>query len=67
MDRLSDEDARILALERRVAVVSAAGTLFFGLCADRPSVEGLDLIAAGIDNELAGLLEQAGKPRRDTR
>jgi diacylglycerol O-acyltransferase / wax synthase len=39
----------------RVAVVSAAGRLSFGLCADADSVERLDLVADGIASELRAL------------
>ena len=40
----------------RVAVISAAGTMFFAFCADRDAVAGLDMLAAGIDQSLAELL-----------
>jgi hypothetical protein len=39
----------------RVAVISAAGRLSFGLCADAEVVERLDLVADGIDAELRAL------------
>jgi diacylglycerol O-acyltransferase / wax synthase len=39
----------------RVAVISAAGRLSFGLCADADAVERLDLVADGIDAELRAL------------
>jgi diacylglycerol O-acyltransferase / wax synthase len=39
----------------RVAVMSAAGRLSFGLCADADAVERLDLVADGIDAELQAL------------
>jgi diacylglycerol O-acyltransferase len=39
----------------RVAVISAAGRLSFGLCADADVVERLDLVADGIDAELRAL------------
>jgi diacylglycerol O-acyltransferase / wax synthase len=39
----------------RVAVVSAAGRLSFGLCADADAVERLDLVADGIAAELRAL------------
>jgi WS/DGAT/MGAT family acyltransferase len=39
----------------RVAVVSAAGQLGFGLCADADAVPGVDAIAAGIEDELSEL------------
>jgi diacylglycerol O-acyltransferase / wax synthase len=41
----------------RVAVVSAAGRLGFGLCADPDAVDRLDLVLAGIEDELAALAE----------
>jgi hypothetical protein len=40
----------------RVAVMSVAGTLFFGLCADRDVVHDLDVIADGIRRSLDELL-----------
>ncbi|HEU4658084.1 MAG TPA: wax ester/triacylglycerol synthase domain-containing protein [Capillimicrobium sp.] len=43
----------------RIAVVSATGTLGFGLCADPDLVDGLDDLAAGIEAE-AALLAAAG-------
>jgi diacylglycerol O-acyltransferase / wax synthase len=39
----------------RVAVLSAAGRLSFGLCADADVVQRLDLVAEGIDAELGAL------------
>ncbi|MFL5869226.1 MAG: wax ester/triacylglycerol synthase domain-containing protein [Thermoleophilaceae bacterium] len=39
----------------RVAVVSAAGSISFGLCADPDAVAGLELIASGIEDELGEL------------
>jgi hypothetical protein len=39
----------------RVAVVSAAGRLSFGLCADADAVKRLDLVADGIAGELQAL------------
>jgi WS/DGAT/MGAT family acyltransferase len=39
----------------RVAVVSAAGRISFGLCADPDAVDGLDLIALGIEREIRAL------------
>ena len=39
----------------RVAVVSAAGRISFGLCADPDAVDGLALIAEGIERELEAL------------
>jgi diacylglycerol O-acyltransferase / wax synthase len=47
----------------RVAVFSAGGVLTFGLCADRDGVEGLDVLAGGIEEEL-GALEAAAAPGR---
>jgi uncharacterized protein DUF1298/wax ester synthase-like acyl-CoA acyltransferase family protein len=48
----------------RVAVVSAGGRLGFGLCADPDAVDRLDLVAAGIDDELAALRERVNGPGR---
>jgi diacylglycerol O-acyltransferase / wax synthase len=42
----------------RVAVVSTAGRLSFGLCADADAVDRLDLVAEGIEAELDALLER---------
>jgi hypothetical protein len=39
----------------RVALVSAAGRISFGLCADPDAVDGLDLIARGIRREIDAL------------
>lgn len=44
----------------RVAVFSAGGVLTFGLCADRDGVEGLELLAGGIEEELRALAAAAG-------
>jgi WS/DGAT/MGAT family acyltransferase len=44
----------------RVAVVSAAGRLHFGLCADPTAVDGLATIAADIEAEAAALVRAAG-------
>jgi diacylglycerol O-acyltransferase / wax synthase len=44
----------------RVAIISASGTLFFGLCADRDAVRDLDLLADGIKRALEELLAVAG-------
>jgi diacylglycerol O-acyltransferase / wax synthase len=41
----------------RVAIVSAAGRISFGLCADRDAIERLDLIAEGIGQEIEVLEE----------
>lgn len=43
----------------RVAVISAVGTLFFGLCADREAVQDLDLVADGIERSVEELLAVA--------
>lgn len=43
----------------RVAVISAAGTLFFGLCANRDAVHDLDLLADGIKRSVEELLSVA--------
>jgi diacylglycerol O-acyltransferase / wax synthase len=43
----------------RVAVISASGRLFFGLCADSEAGGELELLAAGIDRELQELVEPA--------
>jgi WS/DGAT/MGAT family acyltransferase len=40
----------------RVAVISAAGTVFFSLCADRDAVEDLDTLAEGLDRSIEELL-----------
>ena len=44
----------------RVAVVSLAGTLHFGLCADPALVDGLDEMASGIEAEAELLVAAAG-------
>ena len=44
----------------RVAVISAAGTLFFGLCADRDTVDDIDVIADGIRECVSELIAPAG-------
>jgi diacylglycerol O-acyltransferase len=44
----------------RVAIVSAAGRISFGLCADPDAIDGLDLIAQGIGREIDGLGEAVG-------
>lgn len=41
----------------RVAVVSLAGRLHFGFCADPGIVEGTDVLAAGVEDEAAELIE----------
>jgi diacylglycerol O-acyltransferase / wax synthase len=40
----------------RVAVISAAGTLFFGLCADRDAVDDVEVVADGIRESLRDLV-----------
>jgi WS/DGAT/MGAT family acyltransferase len=40
----------------RVAVLSAADTLFFGLCADRDAVDDVDVVAEGIRGSLRDLV-----------
>lgn len=42
----------------RIAVISASGTMFFGLCADGEVVGDLDVLATGIGNSLEELLER---------
>jgi hypothetical protein len=44
----------------RVAVISVAGSLFFGLCADRDAVKGLRVLADGIRRSADELLRVAG-------
>jgi diacylglycerol O-acyltransferase len=44
----------------RVAIVSASGRISFGLCADPDAIDGLDLIAQGIGEELDALGEAVG-------
>ena len=39
----------------RVAVISAAGTMFFALCADRDAVEDIDVLARGLDRTIETL------------
>jgi diacylglycerol O-acyltransferase / wax synthase len=39
----------------RVAIVSASGRISFGLCADPDAIDGLDLIADGIEREIEAL------------
>jgi WS/DGAT/MGAT family acyltransferase len=43
----------------RIAVISAAGSLFFGLCADREAVPDLDGLASGIHDCARDLLNHA--------
>jgi hypothetical protein len=49
----------------RIAVISASGSLFFGLCADRQAVPDLDRLAEGIHRAAEELLEQAGEGARN--
>lgn len=44
----------------RVAVVSIAGRLSFGFCADPAIVDGLDVLAAGVETEATRLIAAAG-------
>ena len=44
----------------RVAVVSVAGRLHFGLCSDPAIVGGIDLLAAGVEAEATALVAAAG-------
>lgn len=44
----------------RVAVISAAGSLFFGLCADREVVDDVHVLAEGIERSADELLAVAG-------
>jgi diacylglycerol O-acyltransferase / wax synthase len=44
----------------RISVISASGTMFFGLCANREVVGDIDVLATGIDHSLAELLERVG-------
>ena len=43
----------------RVSVISASGTMFFALCADRDAVQDLDTIARGLDSSVEELLARA--------
>jgi diacylglycerol O-acyltransferase len=47
----------------RVAIVSAAGRISFGLCADPDAIDGLDLIAHGIEREVGALSRAVGLGR----
>ena len=47
----------------RVAIVSAAGRISFGLCADPDAIDGLDLIAHGIGREIRALGGAVGGTR----
>lgn len=42
----------------RIAVISASGTMFFGLCADGEVVNDLDVLARGVGRSLEELLER---------
>jgi len=44
----------------RVSVISAAGTLFFSLCADRDTVEDVEVIADGIRESVRELIAPVG-------
>jgi diacylglycerol O-acyltransferase / wax synthase len=44
----------------RVAIVSAAGRISFGLCADADAIDGLELIAHGIEREIDALGQARG-------
>ena len=46
----------------RVSVISAAGNLFFGLCADRDAVTELDVLADGLDHARDELLARDAHP-----
>jgi diacylglycerol O-acyltransferase / wax synthase len=46
----------------RVACISAAGRISFGLCADPDAVDGLAVIAGGIESELDALGAAVGDP-----
>jgi uncharacterized protein DUF1298 len=43
-----------------VSVISSAGSLFFGLCADADVVTNLDVLADGIDTSIAEILALRG-------
>jgi len=43
----------------RVSVISAAGTMFFSLCADRDAVEDLDRLAEGLDRSIEELVGES--------
>jgi WS/DGAT/MGAT family acyltransferase len=45
----------------RVAVISAADTLFFGLCADRDAVDDVEVVADGIGDSLRELVAAGGR------
>jgi diacylglycerol O-acyltransferase / wax synthase len=47
----------------RVAIVSASGRISFGLCADPDAIDGLDLIAQGIRQEIDSLGDAVGGTR----
>jgi WS/DGAT/MGAT family acyltransferase len=47
----------------RVAIVSAAGRISFGLCADPDAIDGLGLIAGGIGREIHALGDAVGGTR----
>ena len=43
----------------RVSVISASGTMFFSLCADRDAVEDLDSVVQGLDDSIQALTARA--------
>ncbi len=43
----------------RVAVISAAGTVYFSLCADRDAVDDIDTLADGIDHSFEELMARS--------
>ena len=47
----------------RVAIVSASGRISFGLCADPDAIDGLDLVADGIEQEIHALGGAVGGTR----
>ena len=47
----------------RVAIVSASGRISFGLCADPDAIDGLDLVADGIEREIHALGGAVGGTR----
>ncbi len=50
----------------RISALSLAGKLHFGLCADPALVDGLDVMAAGIESEAVALVDRsAGGERED--
>ena len=47
----------------RIAIVSASGRISFGLCADPDAIDGLDLVALGIEREIHALGGAVGGTR----